>query len=346
MRRRALSLCRGPHWAFASRDGAWGQLVRLPGVSAVADEIGRLRPDFTLNLGDQLWGQADPTRALAIERTLGPYEVRGNNDERLTLPASQLEAGHVQLQVWLRTTPGEAELTQLSALPTDLLLADSAVLATHGMPGSPWDSLLWAWAAQVFRPPSEPEIQRRLASFPEPELVLVGPMHGEAGRRVRGRLLVNVGPVAYQKRRRSPGPLARASAQTQTLERAAAESQLRLAGGRRLDSEPPGAEPGRSPAARFTGQGHGAVRHRAVDTDGVADLRRCLYQRGRPAKLPSSDLGPVTQNVCSNSSVCARPGGPRRNAGPLISTAASPIRIRPSVPSNRCGNPGDPKPAG
>lgn len=171
-------------------------------VQAVADDIRRHAPDLVVNLGDQVWGQARPELALEVQLALGGVQVRGNNDERLRLPPgdSRLSPAHAALQTWLCQRLPASELERLAQLPTDALVADSEVLATHGAPGSPWDSLLWAWTAggAEFWPRPDAEIEARLADVPWTPVVVVGHSHREQVREWGGRLLVGAGPVAHQ----------------------------------------------------------------------------------------------------------------------------------------------------
>lgn len=167
-------------------------------IQAVVLDIEAERPDLTVNLGDQVWGQADPMTALEVQRSLGALEVRGNNDERLTLPGEQLSSAHRKLQNWLARQLPAHERQRLATLPLTVTLADGAVLAAHGTPTSAWDSLLLSWDGQTFAHRPEADVLERL-NLPEAvEVVLVGHMHRESTRHVGGRLLVNVGPVAYQ----------------------------------------------------------------------------------------------------------------------------------------------------
>lgn len=89
------------------------------------------------------------SQAAKIQKSFEAVEVRGNTDERLT------------------------------NLPTNALLADGAILATHGTPGSPWNSLLWRWDGESFIHRSEQEIASRLAEYSEPQVILVRHMHRE-----------------------------------------------------------------------------------------------------------------------------------------------------------------------
>lgn len=167
-------------------------------AEAVIADIRRHQPDLIVNLGDQLWGQADPARALEWQRELGAVEVRGNNDERLTMAADQLPARHRQMQAWLAARIPDPERARLAGLPLTARLVDGAVLAAHGTPRSPWDSLLLEWDGAAVRRRPDAEIEARLDDLSGVQVVLVGHMHREDQRTLDGRLLVNVGAVSWQ----------------------------------------------------------------------------------------------------------------------------------------------------
>lgn len=173
-------------------------------LKAVIQDLRRHAPDVIVNLGDQVWRQADPARALADQRALGAVEVRGkvevrgNNDERLVTPAHELHPPHAHLQAWLAERLPRSELERIATLPTTASLADGAVLAAHGTPTTPWDSLLLGWdGTRYVRRPAH-EIRERLIVPESTEVVLVGHMHREDVRVIDGRLLVSVGPVSSQ----------------------------------------------------------------------------------------------------------------------------------------------------
>ncbi len=167
-------------------------------LKAVTKAIRHAAPDVIVNLGDQLWGQADPVSALASQQALSAIEVRGNNDERLITPSAALHPHLARLQGWLAEQLPRSELERIATLPTTASLAGGAVLATHGTPATPWDSLLIGWNGTEYVRRPEQEIRERLVVPEETEVVLVGHMHREDVRRIDGRLLVNVGPVSSQ----------------------------------------------------------------------------------------------------------------------------------------------------
>ena len=62
-------------------------------LEAVARDIEAHQPDAWVNLGDQLFGGADPAGAWHLQQQLkaqhGVLEVRGNTDERLGQPLTE-----------------------------------------------------------------------------------------------------------------------------------------------------------------------------------------------------------------------------------------------------------------
>jgi len=167
-------------------------------VEAIATDIRNMQPDVVVNLGDQLWGQANPAHALSIQRDLKALEVRGNNDERLIAPDEQLTSSQRELRDWLATHIPLQERTRLAQLPTDLWLADTDVLVTHGTPGNPWDSLQLSLDSTGFHIRPEQDTLAWLEGWGVPQVVAVGHMHHAYHRNIGPVLCVNVGPGAYQ----------------------------------------------------------------------------------------------------------------------------------------------------
>ncbi|WP_264775499.1 metallophosphoesterase family protein [Deinococcus aetherius] len=169
-------------------------------AGAVVADMQRFRPDVIVNLGDQVWGQADPRRALDLQQSLNAVEVRGNNDERLTMPAEALAPAHVRLQAWLAERLPESERVRLATLPLTATIAEGTVLAAHGTPTSAWDSLMLEWNGQAYVHWNAGEVQNRLGrDLPDGvEVVLVGHTHREYVRTLGNLLLVNVGSVSFQ----------------------------------------------------------------------------------------------------------------------------------------------------
>ncbi|WP_049775044.1 metallophosphoesterase family protein [Deinococcus proteolyticus] len=70
-------------------------------LRAVLADIRATAPDLMLNLGDQVYGKADPRTAYELQAELGAVEVHGNTEEILS--------GSGELRDWLRAQlPAEA----------------------------------------------------------------------------------------------------------------------------------------------------------------------------------------------------------------------------------------------
>ncbi len=167
-------------------------------LEAVLKDIELSGADLWVNLGDQLFGGADPAGAWAMQQDLkaryGVVEVRGNTDERLGQPLDEVTEKRGMLE-WLHgVLPGGAG-RYVGALPTSAWLADGQVLAAHGSPTSAWEYLLldgrgWADDATVLA---------RLGDAASARVVLVGHSHLEHLRQIGATTVVNVGAVSRQK---------------------------------------------------------------------------------------------------------------------------------------------------
>lgn len=163
-------------------------------AQALATDIRRHAPDFTVNLGDQVWGQANPALAFAVQADLKAVEVRGNNEERLACPPGNLTPEQRQLREWLYTQIPAADLQRLSHLPLTASLLDGAMLFTHGQPRSAWEDLIFNGDTER----SDAEIQAFLKHHSRAELVLVGHMHRNHVRTVGHQRLINVTSATYR----------------------------------------------------------------------------------------------------------------------------------------------------
>lgn len=174
-------------------------------LEAVARDIETHRPDAWVNLGDGLFGGADPAGAWALQRSLreefGVLEVRGNTDERLGEPLTDTTEKRGML-AWLHAQlPGGAG-GEVAALPTSVTLAGGEILAAHGTPDSAWTYLLrdgGAWAGDDL-------VQERLGNVGNARVVIVGHSHLEHVRQIGPVTVVNAGAVSRQK---DGSPLAR-----------------------------------------------------------------------------------------------------------------------------------------
>ncbi len=174
-------------------------------LESVAQDIGRHAPDAWVNLGDQLFGGADPAGAWRLQQELkarhGVLEVRGNTDERLGQPLTEATEKREML-AWLHRVLPEGAGASVAKLPTSVTLADGAVLAAHGAPGSAWEYLLRdgkQWASDAL-------VRERLGNMGAARVVIVGHSHLEQLRQLGPLTVVNAGAVSRQK---DGSPLAR-----------------------------------------------------------------------------------------------------------------------------------------
>ncbi|OOV12380.1 metallophosphoesterase family protein [Deinococcus sp. LM3] len=174
-------------------------------LEAVARDIETHRPDAWVNLGDGLFGGADPAGAWALQRSLreefGVLEVRGNTDERLGEPLTDTTEKRGML-AWLHEQLPAGAGAEVAALPTSVTLAGGEILAAHGKPDSAWTYLLrdgGAWAGDDL-------VQERLGDVGNARVVIVGHSHLEHVRQIGPVTVVNAGAVSRQK---DGSPLAR-----------------------------------------------------------------------------------------------------------------------------------------
>ena len=174
-------------------------------LEAVARDIEAHQPDAWVNLGDQLFGGADPAGAWHLQQQLkaqhGVLEVRGNTDERLGQPLTETTEKREML-AWLHEQVPEGAGAYVAALPTSVSLAGGEILAAHGTPDSAWTYLLRdgkAWA-------SDDLVWERLGDIGTARVVIVGHSHLEHVRQIGSVTVVNAGAVSRQK---DGSPLAR-----------------------------------------------------------------------------------------------------------------------------------------
>ena len=167
-------------------------------LEAVVQDIERHQPGAWVNLGDQLFGGADPARAWALQQRLkalyGVFEVRGNTDERLGEALTEATAKRGMLE-WLHGVLPEGAGASVAALPTSVTLAAGAVLAAHGTPDSAWTYLLRdgdGWGGDGL-------VHERLGDVGPARVVIVGHSHLEHVRQLGPLTVVNAGAVSRQK---------------------------------------------------------------------------------------------------------------------------------------------------
>lgn len=114
-------------------------------LEAVVQDMERHTPDAWVNLGDQVFGGADPARAWRLQQDLktryGVLEVRGNTDERLGQPVTE-NTEKREMLAWLHDQLLQGTGASVAGLPTSVTLAGGGVLAAHGSPDSAWTYLL------------------------------------------------------------------------------------------------------------------------------------------------------------------------------------------------------------
>ncbi|PTA69550.1 metallophosphoesterase family protein [Deinococcus arcticus] len=167
-------------------------------LQAVLGDLRAAAPDQVLNLGDTVWGCADPARAWALQQEHAPPTVRGNTDERV----AGLKAGKEEMRAWLRQhlPPGIGET--LAALPTFHDVAGGEVRVAHGSPRSSWEDLMLTEDGGHTRPAQFAELRERLDGFSVEgggRVCVVGHTHREMLTVVDGITVVNAGPVSRQK---------------------------------------------------------------------------------------------------------------------------------------------------
>lgn len=172
-----------------------GNAFALQGVIA---DMERQQPDAWVNLGDQLFGGADPAAAWELQQQLreryGVHEVRGNTDERLGEALTASTEKRAMLE-WLHQVLPDGAASYVAGLPTRVTLAGGEVLAAHGTPDSTWTYLLRdgkAWA-------SDELVLERLGDVGDARVVIVGHSHLEHVRQIGDLTVVNCGAVSRQK---------------------------------------------------------------------------------------------------------------------------------------------------
>ncbi|WP_425145036.1 metallophosphoesterase family protein [Deinococcus sp.] len=174
-------------------------------LEAVVDDIRQCSPNAWVNLGDQVFGSADPAWAWKLQQSLraeyGVLEVRGNTDERLGEPLND-GTDKREMLAWLHSVLPQGSGAYVAGLPTAVTLAHGAVLAAHGTPDSAWTYLLLEgqrWASDAL-------VRERLGDTGTARVVVVGHSHQEHLRQLGPLTVVNVGAVSRQK---DGSPLAR-----------------------------------------------------------------------------------------------------------------------------------------
>ena len=164
-------------------------------LEAVLADIRFTSPDAVYNLGDTLWGAADPARAWALQQEHAPPTVRGNTDEMLTTLVDRAP----EYREWLLSQTEAGVLDTLNALPLAASLHSGELLLAHGQPDNAWTALMYSGSAEQPTPPEE--LEARTEGWPGKRVVVVGHTHTELLRHWRGVSYVNAGAVSRQKDR-------------------------------------------------------------------------------------------------------------------------------------------------
>ncbi|GAA5511510.1 hypothetical protein Dcar01_00221 [Deinococcus carri] len=169
-------------------------------LEAVLADIRAAAPDQLLNLGDSVWGAADPAGAWALQAEHAPVNVRGNTGERV----AGLREGKAAMRDWLLAQLPAQVPGLLAALPTFVDVAGGEVRVCHGSPRSPWEDLLLTEEGEddTTRPAHFREVRERLGDFTYAaggRVCVVGHTHHEMLAVVDGVTVVNAGPVSRQK---------------------------------------------------------------------------------------------------------------------------------------------------
>lgn len=163
-------------------------------LEAVLKDIEQHTPDLKANLGDGVFGGADPRGAYDLQQALKVPTVRGNTDERLGTPLDEVTEKKAYLE-WLHALLPEGAGKRLGELPTVVSLLDREVLLGHGNLESPWEALLLDgkhWA-------SNEQVLERTAEHRDARVVVVGHTHLEHLRQIGGQTFVNAGSVSRPK---------------------------------------------------------------------------------------------------------------------------------------------------
>jgi len=158
-------------------------------LEQVLEDLHGESPDVILNLGDQVYGRADPARAYALQRSLDAVEVLGN--------CELLLEGDDALASWIRGQLPEGALEHLTKLPLTSSVLDGELLACHGDLSDPNGHLFWSWQRGPYHTDTIPQLRRKLEGVTA-RVVLCGHTHREGLTALGDTLIVNAGAVSAQ----------------------------------------------------------------------------------------------------------------------------------------------------
>lgn len=163
-------------------------------LEAVLKDIEQHSPDLKANLGDGVFGGADPRGAYDIQQALNVPTVRGNTDERLGQKLEEVTEKKSYLE-WLHSLLPEGTGKALGELPTTVSLLDGEVICGHGNLESPWEALLLDgknWAGNDL-------VLERTQNHPEAKVFIVGHTHLEHVRQIGDQTFINAGSISRPK---------------------------------------------------------------------------------------------------------------------------------------------------
>ncbi|AFZ65630.1 metallophosphoesterase family protein [Deinococcus peraridilitoris] len=168
-------------------------------LEAVLEDLRAQSPDLIANLGDQVFGSADPAGAYALQRELKATEVRGNTEDMYTADLNDLDNARSQVE-WLRGQLPPESISYLSGLPLTQTLADGEVLLAHGSLTSAWEPLMFTagMGGKPSRLANPDELLARAQAFPGTRVVVVGHTHREHLSSQHGVTFINAGSVSRQ----------------------------------------------------------------------------------------------------------------------------------------------------
>lgn len=165
-------------------------------LEAVLRDIKANKPDSIANLGDQVWGAADPASAWTLQQSLGAVTVRGNTDEFMASNPNELSDGPRAWASWLREQLPASAPDMLGQLPLTQELADGEVVIAHGALHDTWEALLFDMSGGKVTPVSEQHLLTAANRFPDAKVFVVGHTHRELIRSMNGVTFINAGPVS------------------------------------------------------------------------------------------------------------------------------------------------------
>ncbi len=146
-------------------------------------------PDLILNLGDQVYGRANPARAFEMQHSLGAVEILGN--------CELLLEGEDALAQWIQAELPSGALEHLRSLPITASVLEGEILACHGDLTNPNSHLFWSWQRGPYRTDTISELRRKLEGV-SARVVLCGHTHREGMTALGDQLIVNAGAVSAQ----------------------------------------------------------------------------------------------------------------------------------------------------